>query len=226
MTKLRLSGAALDGLKALNDLQADVFDSLIKSFRDHLSIKLGIDDDLEKLISDLLPEGANIDARALAAGIMGAHFVLINSHRTPQEFADDLAETLASDSDQSSRRTLSARFSSLLELPAVHASAKAWSLLEENDNIYLDSRIITDLRPVFGHEVSGVLYASLITHTVRITARSNNRRENSFFVLDDEDIKSLIKQLDRALLKSAFLRRIIKEYPNQQLGKSLEGSEE
>lgn len=89
------------------------------------------------------------------------------------------------------------------------ASAKALELRTEYERIYNESRVMTDLRPIFGGNVEDAPAAMLIVHTLKMSYYEDvSKRPHEIYVtLDSEDIRELKKVLDRAELKEQSLRR-------------------
>jgi hypothetical protein len=89
------------------------------------------------------------------------------------------------------------------------ASAKAVELRTEYERIYHESRVMTDLRPVFGGNVEDAPAAMLIVHTLKMSYYEDvSKRPHEIYVtLDSDDIRELKKVLDRAELKEQSLKK-------------------
>lgn len=97
----------------------------------------------------------------------------------------------------------------LLQVPSMSVGAKATGVLFDNPHNFLNARVITDLRPVFELENVNIAGA-VILHTLKIEYGAEGTSEKEFFVaLDDDDIKSLISKLERALEKGDKMRELI-----------------
>lgn len=81
-------------------------------------------------------------------------------------------------------------------------TAKAVGVTADHERTYHRSRILTDMRPIFGDDVSKPA-AAVIVHTLRVSYLSNRSSENAaFFVaMDSLDLQDLRDQIDRALEK-------------------------
>ncbi len=90
--------------------------------------------------------------------------------------------------------------------------AKALDLSYEYANLLRTGRIITDLRPVFTLDATGVVGA-VISHKLFIRYDNVEGMKTFTMTLDEEDVKTLKKECERALLKTETI--------SSQLGKGL-----
>ena len=91
-------------------------------------------------------------------------------------------------------------------------TSKAQSVLLENERLFCDSRVMTDIRPVFKNDPDETPEAAVIVHMLRITYHEDReKRHNDFFVaLDTEDVTNLIGVLQRAERKAKSAATMIK----------------
>jgi hypothetical protein len=102
------------------------------------------------------------------------------------------------------------RLERLIEMPMLRYTGKAWRLLHDQARVFVDCRIITDLRPLFGDDDT-VIRAAAVTHHLRISFDSHSRNADDFYVaLDSADLRSLRSVIDRALAKQASLEAFSK----------------
>jgi hypothetical protein len=88
---------------------------------------------------------------------------------------------------------------------AVSLSYKAQRLTYLRENIYQQSEIITDARPVFDTRGEKIV-EYLITHNLVITYFSQGRPANVHLALDAADVLKLRKACDRAVIKAKALK--------------------
>ena len=89
---------------------------------------------------------------------------------------------------------------------------KALNLLSENDIVYRDSRIITDIRLVFNDDlIESNDRKALIIHRLRIEAYKNETLNNFYFSLDSKDLSKLKDLIDRALNKEKEIKNSYSE---------------
>lgn len=222
MAKLRISGKAEEGLRTLTDLPVGQVQSLCAALADKITIKLSIQEDVGEVILDLFPNLSEQANEVLSEAVIGIHFLSASGQRSAKDLADDISLAISKTGDDEDIAQRVEKLTAILAVPSLKASAKAWSLVDEHDKIYIGSRVLTDVRPIFDDSIGDPLKASLVTHTLKVTARVNGSPKNYFIACDNDDIGDLIKNLQRALDKASFLRRIIREYPNQAFGTLLE----
>lgn len=88
---------------------------------------------------------------------------------------------------------------------------KAFRLLSENSHIFRQSRILTDIRPLFDETCEQVPKDALIIHRLKLEYAINNDIKEFFISLDYNDILDLEKQLKRAKEKE---KQLIKTFSN------------
>jgi hypothetical protein len=94
----------------------------------------------------------------------------------------------------------------------VGTTAKAGSVLTEHERIFDGLRIMTDFRPIFHVDVSEKPNAGLIVHMVKITHRDkHDRKFDSYYALDSNDIAKIRSALDRAAEKEKALRKTMED---------------
>jgi hypothetical protein len=113
---------------------------------------------------------------------------------------------------EESLRAIRERFDNLLNVEPFVILSKAAGLQREGDHLYCDSRILSDLRPVFGKEV-GRPAGAVITHTLRLGYHEGAEGDHKelYVVLDSDDLESLIYTLNRAQAKDKALRELLAE---------------
>lgn len=103
-------------------------------------------------------------------------------------------------------------------------SAKATLLAYSQQNLLMSARVITDVRPVFNAAADKIV-ETVITHTLLVSYRADNRPRLMTFALDQEDVEKLGKQCERAELKARVTKEQLKEFnpvilPEKYHGKS------
>ncbi len=97
----------------------------------------------------------------------------------------------------------------LLGIDALNlVDVKAKELQTEAEHIFCEARMITDLRPVFGSNVTDSPEAMIIVHTLKLgyhDFQSQTHRE-MYVAMDADDIAKLIEVLQRAEKKTKTLK--------------------
>lgn len=111
--------------------------------------------------------------------------------------------------DDNKTRLLKERKGILVEIlassNAISLGAKAIELLFEQNIIFRNSKVITDLRPVFDEDADDI-YGLLPFHILVINCFKEGKHEKICFSLDGNDIKQLHKQLERAMRKERLIK--------------------
>lgn len=145
-----------------------------------------------------------------ARAIIGLHYLYASSpENNLQEFSVELLKALTEAiSDSGSTSTLSNEvLNEYLNAASLRTSAKASTLLFDVERAFMSAKIITDIRPVFGENISEIPAAFLI-HFLRVSYRGDD--DEDFFVgLSTKDLKDLSKVIDRALLKAEALQKVM-----------------
>jgi hypothetical protein len=127
-------------------------------------------------------------AKAIAQAVSTASVLEISSDRQA-EFADRLAKILCS--------------------PAIRFTSKALALSADHENVYVDSRIITDVRPVFPDDTNSMA-AAVITDHLRVSFYDRKSDLSTIYVaLDQGDLIDLRDEIDRALAKNNSMRNFL-----------------
>lgn len=90
--------------------------------------------------------------------------------------------------------------------------AKAGTLSVEHEHSLTESRILTDIRPVFEQDdPQAPPTGAMIIHTLKIGYRTDNNELKEFFVaLDADDVRELSEQIARANAKAESLKSVLK----------------
>lgn len=100
------------------------------------------------------------------------------------------------------------RLTFLLGNQQIYYASKAFDLSTESGSLFLSSKIVSDIRPIFNVSVKEMPKAGIIAHTFHIHYKScdQSSHKDIYFSLDSNDIDSLIDNLERAKLKEETLR--------------------
>lgn len=92
----------------------------------------------------------------------------------------------------------------------VGVAAKAGPVLTDHERIFVDAKILTDIRPIFHPDPSEKPNAAVIVHMLRITTRDIlGSQKAQYFALDANDIRFIKHLLDRAIKKEETLNSLL-----------------
>ncbi|MDF5735473.1 MAG: hypothetical protein V7L04_31155 [Nostoc sp.] len=108
------------------------------------------------------------------------------------------------------------RLSSLLQALesiafSLDISDKASNLLVEHERIFSDSKIFTDIRPVFDSETERKVEAAILIHTLKIEYRDTEGTKEFYIALDSDDLDNLYEQITIAIDNRDALGSILKK---------------
>jgi hypothetical protein len=84
---------------------------------------------------------------------------------------------------------------------------EASTLFPEHENILSDSRLLTDIRPIFKEEISTGVSGLLISHVLRLKYENISGSQEIFLSLRSSDIEQLIEELQESLTKELTLKQ-------------------
>jgi hypothetical protein len=163
------------------------------------------------------------DVKSIAAAVANLEYGRSTLNLDSEQFAFRVASSFASSPDSHvDQPQLRNRLVRLMSLTALGAPGRAASLGGEFERVYLDSRIVTDIRPVFPESVDEGPTMFVITQTLKIEYKEAEDHKSFFVSMDNVDIKRLKDACDRAIAKSEKLPPIL---PDQSwLGVGTSGS--
>mgnify|MGYP001575859707 CR=1 FL=1 len=94
---------------------------------------------------------------------------------------------------------------------SIGITAKALDVMAEHQHVFLNARIITDLRPLFSKDLEKGAEAAVIIHQLKLDYLESEDSKSFFVAMDSEDLERLEQLIDRAKSKEQGLRRAIKK---------------
>lgn len=92
----------------------------------------------------------------------------------------------------------------------VGTASKAGRVLTAHERIFVDARVLTDIRPIFHADLSDKPTAAVLIHMLCITERDNFQNKNAVYVaLDANDLRSLRGMIDRAIKKEDTIKTLM-----------------
>lgn len=215
MASLSIPEPVIVGLVRILSLEERLFSQLLSALQDSAPILYSHD-----VSAVLAPKVSDIPLGHLKE-LTGALFSLsaarVGSEVPITSFLEDIAQaleenrsTVFSSSDEE-RERFKLRLLELLETNFVKIGTKAVNLLFENSQNLTGSRIVTDIRPIFGDQIDQPPVGAIIVHKLKLIYRQGNRQKEFFIAMDNTDITKLIDTLQRANSKAEALRLVLQE---------------
>lgn len=125
--------------------------------------------------------------------------------------ADSQSDALAIELDEPQVRALRFRLVQLLETSVFERLTKAQDIFTETDQTFLDSRIITDIRPVYGDNPDEGPSGVVVVHNLRLRYFREGQERQFSVALRIRDLDELSRVIDRAQRKAISFHKLIKD---------------
>ncbi len=90
-------------------------------------------------------------------------------------------------------------------------TSKISDLKADYEKIFLHSRIVNDVRPIFGEDCSKNPKGMLITHNLKIAYRDIEGFKEIYLSLDMNDVLQIFEQINRTIYKSNSLEKMFRD---------------
>lgn len=130
----------------------------------------------------------------------------------PEQVAEAVAGSADLELAPDARERLRGRVLALLNSRAIATTASAVELLTQHERNYQTARVFTDIRPVFQERVTDPPTGAVIVEMLQIqTWDREGEGETLYVAMDESDLIELREVVNRALEKTATLRRFLTE---------------
>jgi hypothetical protein len=177
------------------------------------------------MTAQIAPLVASIPTEELGAvidGLYALYRVREYSELNRNSFLKELIEGLRPHADppieDSELPEITSRFRRLLKIETLESISKAVTVQRDGERLYCGSRILTDMRPVFGREDDSELKAAVITHNLRISYHDCGEHKDVYFVMDEEDLAEIHGVIERALAKTQTIDGFLDKVNLPRLG--------
>jgi hypothetical protein len=174
--------------------------------------------DIDSLVLEISPKMEEVsinDLQEILKAIHSIYSLRIQGNLKNTEIITGLINAVSSDDtfSQLSAEELAHFEQRLTKLLAIDGSisiySKALFLLQEYDSIFLNSRIITDVRPVFKAETKEEIAGALVVHTLKIAYQDASGSKEFYVALDSSDVKKLQEQLSQSLIEAKVIQAML-----------------
>lgn len=191
-----------EGFEDLITIEEDFFEKLVQVFSE---VKIGTGPiEFSEEMKANLPDQATSNL----SQVLYSFGSLLNNKAeiSNSELAKELTEAY---DELNNNDLLYKRLCSLFEAANnLKITVKALELLKENDNVYIGSRVLSDVRMILSEELTGNDNCALIMHNLRLNYLSNNEEKEFYISLDLNDLKKLQKTINRAIEKDETIKNI------------------
>lgn len=147
-------------------------------------------------------------------------FMFLSMYRAaegaPRAFAKSVSEAtcdlLGSANPNVDWQAFTDDLTSLLECDeSIGIAAKTLDVRQEYPKVFCSSRVLSDIRPVFGKDPTSPPLAGAVMHVLRLSYHKSSEHREFYVALDAADLRQLRSVLDRATKKEESLRKQIEE---------------
>ncbi len=201
------------GVAALAALPEDSFVRLFEAVESGIAADTA--DSLASQIKPPIPSISLPELSKLFTTITALQRIQNNSHVSSETFASDISEALYVDSpalaDGIDRELLKSRVSKIVTAKDILiTSLKVREVQMEVERSFCKARIMTDIRAAFSEDAAEVPRGMTILHTLQIGYHKGSEKHQEFYVtLDDDDLASLKKVIERAEKKKSTLKEML-----------------
>lgn len=168
--------------------------------------------DLATAVRTSVPSLDEEDASSLLTFLVSAHWTRFARKWSAERVAARIASSL--ELTEPEIEVLESRLTRLLALSDLSDISKAMDVLTDHERVFVDSRIITDVRPVFGNDATANPEVSVLVHMLKIAYQDSDGRSKAVHVaLDTDDLGNLRRTVDRAMEKTNSLKNFLASLP-------------
>lgn len=213
MSKLRIPESHREGFKLLSSLSESDFKKLHNALSK--TNKGILPDELTSLISEETSIDKNINSEITK--------ILFSVYSLKEKFGEDTDQLVNelllalrnANIDLGAKtkwKRLEERIKSLISFDqTIGNTFKALKLLSDYDRIYINSKIVTDIRPAFNDSDDLSTNTALIVHNLKIGYIKDDQHQEAYLALDSNDLDELKKQIERAKKKEENLKKSLKD---------------
>jgi len=207
LASLRIPDRYKPGIKILAALTVSQYEEFLAAVKRAPNTLTTIRD-FEAWITPEVPSISPTDVSRLVYSITSLYKLPLRYVVTASKLASDVLEGAYSgipNFQVGEGSDFAQRLTALLAVESFDIVAlKAKGLQEESERTFCEARILTDIRPVFGNKVEDAPTAAIVVHTLKLVYHEMSGHKEFFLALDEDDIASLKKTLERAEAKEEF----------------------
>ena len=211
MARMRIPNRYKDGLSKLLALDDDSFKDLTAALEgSELTVNIP---ELQSTIASKLKTTVVTDD--ILEMLLSLYSARAGSDDPLEEFVDEVLDAIKESTDialptnEEETASLKNKLTDLLNVSSLADFLKAADLFSEYEHILHDSRVVTDVRAVFGTSLDNPPIGALIIHNLKLCYSQAGRVKEIFVAMDDKDVEKLSRVLKRAEEKSRSLKKVL-----------------
>lgn len=163
--------------------------------------------DLQAKIASLWPDIAEAELAHLTLAMIS--MATQGSRWSADELGRRISESPDLDIPEEGREAFGAVLARLVETDVLLTSAKAVSVLNQQERLFHEARIMSDIRPVFGDDPTERPAGAVVVHTLSIKYHADGEMKTINVAMDRNDLAELTAALDRAMKKADVLSSVV-----------------
>lgn len=214
MALIRIPERQLDGFIALLSLSDEQVDALISALEHDAPPKL-LPLSIAKGIADAVPGISFADLSKIVETALGLYFTRLHQEASPESLAKEVYEAIRGSGVKQfdplieNEEKVTARLSKLLGIESLNTLSKALVVLQANENMFHDARIVTEIRPIFGSNPENAPTAAIVMHMLNVTFHRRTDLKEFYVALDVKDLNEMKEAIDRAIAKEKSIRSLL-----------------
>lgn len=157
--------------------------------------------------------GESPEVREIIQAITSLSAAFLGGGLPLDEFVSDVARSvvrrrLGSPAKKIDPEEFKKRLVALLSIDSVRQAARANDVQHEYENLFSSARILSDIRPIFD-EGGQNPHGAVIVHNLKLTFFRAGHYSELFVGMDNADLKVLQRAIERAVIKTDALERLI-----------------
>lgn len=215
MAALKIPEQHISGLIKLRTLDEKVLQELMKVLAS--APLLLRPQELVDYIGAKIESKEEPDLNNLVETLIGLSFAQIQMELSKSEFVDRVCDAMRQSKNEHLKLVgeecddFANRLYKLLSIEALTYPAKAAGVMADHDHVFVHSRILTDIRAIFGSDTEASPTGVVIVHMLNIGYQHAGKRDSFYVAMDSEDIEALISTLQRALSKTRGLKKLLNQ---------------
>ena len=169
---------------------------------------------MQKHISKKVPSLTQEKLTLVLEKLYSLYYIRELSGVDPSRFLDDLVDGIRNSTDLATKQKdinrIRSVFQRLLCIETLSTISKAARLQRDGERLYCSSKIMSDIRPVFGPEATAKPIGAVLTHTLKIGYHQGSEHKEFHVILDSNDLTELEKLVRRAEAKDRTLRELLR----------------
>ena len=215
MASLRIPEDAFPSLVSIVSFDEDSFGALIKAIKESKPSLTHMK--FISLLSSKLPKAQLEATKEIFESLFGLFDIKQSESISESKLSEFVLESALKSEEYGPKFTgengniLKKRLTELLSLDnPLGITSKALDVLTDNERIFCEARILSDIRPVFTGNLDYPSGAVTI-HNLKISFHKGDESPDIYFALDDTDLEILKDTIERAQNKSKALDSILKK---------------